>query len=309
MLRARAALMASVRGFFAERDVLEVETPVVVGAPNADPHIASLCTNVNLAGSVSRAYLRTSPEHAMKRLLAAHGAPIYQMGKVFRDAEASARHNPEFTLLEWYRPGWDHEALMDEVEALVRLAIPGLVTCSMSYREAFVRWANLDPWDASEADIYAACVKHGGRLPASELDRDVCLDMLLTVAVIPGLAKEEQGVFLHGYPASQAGLARMMPADDTTAARFELFINGVELANGYWELTDPEEQRRRFEHERARRNVAGDAEFPLDEHLLAALSAGLPDCAGVAMGIDRLLMLMTHSASIDDVLTFPYARA
>lgn len=308
-MQLRARVNREIRQFFAELEVLEVETPILLRTPNADANITGLTSDVVHEGRrPETAYLRTSPEHAMKRLVAAGSGSIYQLGKVFRDAEAGRAHSPEFTLLEWYRVGFDHNELMVEVESLIRYLTPDFCAVRVRYRDAFVRWAGVDPWTADTPNVLAAVERF--LPPPSGLDRAGGLDLLLDAAITPGMRADYpgQGVFLYDYPVDQAALARTLPNDPSAAARFELFIDGRELANGYWELSDPQEQRRRFEQERVSRAARGE-NLALDEPLLAALAAGLPDCAGVALGVDRLLMSLASTSDIDEVLTFPFSRA
>lgn len=316
-MRLRARLLAAVRAFFAERGVLEVETPVLGAATVTDPHLHSLATASGL-------YLQTSPEYAMKRLLAAGSGPIYQLARAFRDGETGRRHNPEFTLLEWYRPGFDHHRLMDEVEELLAAVLgerlpggPSGKTECLTYSEAFRRHAGVDPFtDGTERLAEAARTAGGGHAPDLGDDRDAWLDLLMATAVGPELGRERP-TFVHDFPASQAALARVRgpvpragsAGGPAVAERFELFVEGVELANGFHELTDPAEQRRRFERDLAVRRKRGLPEPPVDERLLAALEAGLPDSAGVALGFDRLVMLAAGAESIRHVLAFPADRA
>ena len=308
-LRQRGQILNSIRHFFAQRGVMEVDTPIITNYPNADPYIHCLSTELTTHGRTRRHYLRSSPEHAMKRLLAAGSGSIYQVGKVFRDGEAGTWHNHEFTLLEWYRTELDHFGLMNELEALLAVLNPGFEAVRIPYRDAFVSWGGVDPWTASMSTLEVAASTFGG--PRCGLSRNECLDVILTLAVQPQMHQRypEHGVFLHGFPASQAALARLLPDCDDTAARFELYFHGVELANGYWELTDPNEQRTRFEAEGVRRIEAGEDALAIDELLLAALDAGLPTCAGVALGIERLHMVMHRKPHIRDVLTFPTESA
>ena len=308
-LRVRARVLAAIRAFFAERGVLEVETPVLSAAATPDPNIESLTTRYHGPGAPEgrTLYLHTSPEFPMKRLLAAGAGPIYQMGRVFRQGECGCLHNPEFTLLEWYRPGWDHHALMDEVAQLVRALLPDTGPAErLSYGEAFDRHLGLDPHTAPIAALTAAAERQG--VAAPELDRDGWLDLLLTRCVEPHLGRGGP-TLLYDYPASQAALARVRPGDPAVAERFELYVDGMELANGFHELTDAAEQRRRFTAEQARRRAQGLPEVALDERLLAALQAGLPECAGVALGVDRLVMAATGAGALEEVLAFPLQRA
>ena len=299
-LRARGDILASIRGFFAERGVLEVETPALSEATVTDVHLHSIACRLEAAGRPH--YLQTSPEYAMKRLLAAGSGPIYQICKAFRDGERGRRHNPEFTMLEWYRPGWDHHRLMDEVDELLQAVLGVAAGERLSYADAFRRHAGVDPYAATDDDLRsrAAAFSVSG---VAELDRDDLLNLLLSHTVEARLGVGRP-TFLFDYPASQAALARIRPGDPPVAERFEVFIDGIELANGFHELADPEEQRRRFEADLAERRRRGLPEVAVDERLLAALSSGLPDCAGVALGVDRLVMLLADAASLDDVMAF-----
>jgi lysyl-tRNA synthetase class 2 len=339
-LRLRARLLAAVRAFFAGRGVLEVETPCLGAATVTDPHLHSLVTaprgdftgGRGAEGSGRPLFLQTSPEYAMKRLLAAGSGSIYQLARAFRDGEAGRRHNPEFTLLEWYRPGFDHHRLMDEVEELLAATLgaerpaerpidarPGGAGPAerLTYAEAFRRHAGVDPFaDPVRRLAEAAREAAGGAVPELGDDRDAWLDLLMATAVERRLGWDgdrARPTFVHDFPASQAALARVrepLPeGGPAVAERFELFVAGMELANGFHELADPAEQRRRFETDLARRRAAGLPEPPIDERLLAALVAGLPDCAGVALGFDRLVMLAAGARSIEEVLAFPVDRA
>ncbi|MCW8829073.1 MAG: EF-P lysine aminoacylase EpmA [Gammaproteobacteria bacterium] len=304
-LRRRARLLQRIRAFFAERGVMEVETPALSRAAITDPHLQSFAARYSGPGHAAGLplYLHTSPEFPMKRLLAAGAGPIYQLCKVFRQGEAGRRHNPEFTLLEWYRPGYDHHALMDEVEALAA-SVLGLAERAerISYREAFRRYLNIDPLESPLDALRAAARDHGIRGFDAEEQRDLWLDLLLSHCIEPELGREGL-CFLYDYPASQAALARLNPEDPRLAERFELYYRGVELANGFHELADAGEQRRRFETERTARRKQGLEQVPLDEYLLAALEQ-LPDCSGVALGIDRLVMLALGADSLDEVMAF-----
>lgn len=310
-LQRRAAILAAVRRFFAERKVLEVETPVLIGASAADPNLDSLSLAYTGPGAPvsGRLWLQTSPEFAMKRLLAAGSGCIYQICRAFRVDERGRRHNPEFTMIEWYRLGFDHHRLMDEVVALTAMVLGPRPVEVFSYREAFQRFAGLDPFHCSVAELIACAGSHDIPLPALPTDdRDAWLDLLLSEVVTPRLGRGAYS-FICDFPPSQAALARLRQEEGLEVAeRFELFVEGLELANGYHELTDPAEQRERFEQERARRVAAGQPESSVDERLLAALAAGLPDCAGVALGFDRLVMLALGAERIDEVMAFPIER-
>lgn len=311
-LRLRGWVLAAIRAFFAERDVLEVETPILSSATATDPHLDSLATRYTGPGAAAgqTLYLQTSPEFAMKRLLAAGSGPIYQLGKAFRNGEAGRRHNPEFTLLEWYRPGFDLRALMDEVEALIASLLGTPASERLSYAEAFIRYAGINPHAATVAELkrLATIKKLSESLRLAGDDRDGWLDLLLTHLVEPHLGKERP-VFIFDYPPSQAALARIRPGNPSVAERFELYIDGIELANGYHELGDAREQQRRFEADWERRRSAGLPDTPVDGYLLAALEHGLPDCSGVALGVDRLVMIAARAQGIDEVMAFPLSRA
>lgn len=300
-LRARADTLAAVRAFFAARGVLEVETPLLGCATVTDPALAPL--------ACADRWLQTSPEYAMKRLLAAGSGPIYQVCKAFRGGEAGSRHNPEFTMLEWYRTGFDLAQLMAEVAELVRGLLGEKPLEMLSYGELFQRHLGVDPHRASVGELEACArerLDYSGRASAGrDESRDTWLDLLLSHVIEPALAGF---VFVFDFPASQAALARLRQDGDVAVAeRFELYVDGLELANGYRELTDPAEQRRRFEADNAVLRARGEAERPVDERLLAALEQGLPDCAGVALGLDRLLMLKLGVDRIDDVLGFDWS--
>ncbi len=308
-LRRRAALTAEIRAFFAARGVLEVETPLLAAATVTDLHLHSLATTVEAGGGQRRLFLQTSPEFAMKRLLAAGSGAIYQICKAFRDGEAGRLHNPEFTMLEWYRPGFDHHALMDEVDELLAetLAVPAAERCT--YAQVFARHLELDPHASSAGRLRRRAAELG--LDAAGLDpedRDSWLQLLLACAVEPRLGRGRP-TFVHDFPASQAALARVRPGEPPLAERFEVYVEGVELANGFHELACAGEQRQRFAADLERRRAAGLPQVPVDERLLAALAAGLPDCAGVALGVDRLAMLAAGAESLAEVVSFPVERA
>jgi len=308
----RARLYALIRKFFAERNVLEIETPMLSAAANTDPNIESfsaLFSGHADAGPRER-WLRTSSEFAQKRLLAAGLGDCYELGRVFRNGEAGRRHNPEFTMLEWYRVGWDHHRLIDETIDLVTAAL-GLVgttttVCKSTYRDLFIGALRLDPL---MADIAQLCAALGDvRIDAAGLSRDDWLDLLLTHRLQPDFPLDRITV-IYDYPASQCALAKIRPENPPVAERFELYVGAQELANGYHELTDAAEQRERFQRDNARRVERGLRELPIDENLLAALARGMPDCAGVALGIERLLMTMSGTNDIRDVLAFAFAQA
>ena len=310
MLEQRATLLARARRFFADGGVLEVDTPMVVNAPVTDVHIHS--AQVDLGAAAEHPYfLHTSPEYAMKRLLAAGSGDIYQICHVVRGFERGRLHNAEFTLIEWYRLGFTLDDLMSEVDALVRVLLgPGASERGserISYRDVFLREMQLDPFTASMEELRAAAGKSGFN-EAAPAQRDELLDLLMGAAIGPRLGANAL-TFVHSYPATQAALARLDPRDPRAALRFELYCNGVELANGFHELASASEQRTRFNQDNAERRRTGLPAYPPDEFLLAALEAGLPECSGVALGFDRTVMLATGARTIDEVLTFPTERA
>ena len=311
-LEGRARLYALIREFFAARGVLEVETPVLSAGANTEPNIARFLTR--FSGHVDSGprgrWLRTSSEFAQKRLLAAGVGDNYELGRVFRDGEAGRRHNPEFTMLEWYRVGWDHRRLIDESIELVQgaLALVGKrgEVHKVAYRDLFRDAIGIDPFTAGDTELHAAL--GNVRVDATDLSRDDWLDLLLTHRIQPNFPGDRITV-VFDYPASQCALAKIRNGDPPVAERFELYAGTQELANGYHELTDAVEQRMRFVRDKARRQERGLPELPLDENFLAALESGLPDCAGVALGVERLLMAMMATDDIRDVLAFDFARA
>ncbi|MBF0626173.1 MAG: EF-P lysine aminoacylase GenX [Magnetococcales bacterium] len=295
-LVARARILDAVRAFFRQRGVLEVETPQLARAVAPEPHIDPLpCRD---------GFLLSSPEPFLKRLLAAGSGPVFQLGKVFRAGEVGRLHNPEFTLLEWYRPGWSLAALMDEVAELVQAIAPRPPAAMMTYRELFRRHAGVDPFDAPLDRLAAAAPSP----PPIGLDRDGLLDWLLVERIEPALMAAGGLLFVTAYPASRAAMACIDPGPPPVAQRFELYLDGVELANGYQELTDAAEQRRRLEQANAHRRAQGLAPLPIDGFFLEALAAGLPPCAGVALGVDRLVMAALGKGRLAEVLAFPWER-
>jgi lysyl-tRNA synthetase class 2 len=307
-LRLRARLLTRAREFFAARGVLEVETPILGTSTATDLHIESLRTSV---GGSPR-FLQTSPELFMKRLLAAGSGSIFQIARVFRDGECGARHNPEFTLLEWYRPGLDHQGLMDEVDQFLQEVLGSAPSMRESYAEAFERWVGLDPHvaDAGELRSRAEALGHPAFSSAGFSHED-WLHLLMAEAVEPHLGLERPH-FLYDFPLELKALARVRKGEGggpDVAERFELFVRGLEIANGYHELTDAFEQRQRFVADLESRRKLGRAELPIDEKMLAALGRGLPSCAGVALGFDRLVMIAADASAIDSVIAFPDDRA
>lgn len=307
-LRRRAAVIDSIRRFFSERDVLEVETPTLSAAAVSDPHLLPFVSGFvpEGGGTPTPLYLHTSPEYPMKRLLAAGSGPIWQICKVFRNGETGRKHNPEFSMLEWYRPGFDHHRLMDEVDELVCQTLGCVRARRVLYSQLFAEVLGVDLYRCSTADLVALGRERCGFV--GDMDRDGWLNLLFSHCIEPELIKP---TLVYGFPASQAALARVVEGDDAhpCAARFELFIDGMELANGYFELTDAAEQARRFQSDQVQREELGRPVLPVDQRLVEALAHGLPDCAGVALGVDRLVMLALHAQRIDEVLAFPLHRA
>lgn len=302
-LQRRAQLLEDIREFFIHRQVMEVETPLISMAGNTDPEIHSIRTD-------DKGYLRTSPEFALKRLLAAGSGDIYELGRVFRAGESGRYHNPEFTMLEWYRLGFSYHELMDEVAALVRHCGKGRFDDwpveKLSYRQLFLRHLDLDPFAANVQALSAAAGQHG--IDDIELDRKQWLDLLVSLVIQPALPTRSL-TFVYDFPADQAALARIRSDNPPVAERFELYLGRTELANGYQELSDADEQQRRFDAENKQRLNRGQAECIVDQHLVAALQHGFPDCAGVALGADRLLMNLCAVESISEVTAFPFSRA
>ena len=317
MLQARARMLTDIRAFFAAHDVLEVETPVLSRYAATDFHLDSLVTRTG----EQPCFLSTSPEFAMKRLLAENPVAIYQVTKAFRSDEVGQYHNPEFSMLEWYRPGFDDVTLMDEVEALVSRLYHDNTggrtfrVQRVSYHDAFNSVLGFDPHEVTAHECYRYALDHAIDIPLGmgedEAERDGWLDWLLTQVVMPEVGTAEMFTFLYDYPSSQAALARVQADSEgrAVAKRFELFYGELELANGYFELTDALEQASRFERDNCLRYTAGKRVIPVDVNLLAALEHGMPSCAGVAIGLDRLLMVLTGSRSMDEVLSFSIYRA
>ena len=302
-LRQRSELLAQLRGFFHQRQVMEVDVPLLSRATVTDHNIESIQAR---NGDVA-AYLQTSPEYFMKRLLASGSGDIYSLGKAFRSAESGRRHNPEFSLLEWYRCGWDEHQLMDEVAELIATLVPDIAVRRCSYADVFIRHLQIDPHLTGLVDLQRLAVSAGSEAWAEE-SRANCLDLLFSVLIEPHL--DDGLVLVYDYPACQAALAKC--AEDSQgrriSRRFEAFLNGVELANGYCELTDATEQAARFAEDQRLRQQSGKAAVAADQHLLAAMEAGLPECAGVALGVDRLLMQLQGAESIEQVMPFSWTR-
>ncbi|MFT2111738.1 EF-P lysine aminoacylase EpmA [Marinomonas sp. 2405UD68-3] len=309
-LRKRAELFSQVRHFFYERNVMEVDTQMLSLASISDPHIESLSLQTAIEGKPTTYYLQTSPEFAMKRLLCAGAGSIYQLGKVFRAEDRGRRHALEFTMLEWYRVGFDHWQLMDEIEQLLkRVANNERLVCErMSYKETFETVLGFNPYAVGLKTLQTVSYQHT-EYGLAETDRDTLLELLFSHVIEPKIGWQ-QPCFIHSYPASQAALAKKIQVDgDDIAARFELYWQGMELANGYFELTDADEQAERFAEEMAQRSLLTLAPRQVDERLVSALEEGMPSCAGVALGIDRLLMLLCQIDHINQVIPFADDRA
>lgn len=310
-LRIRADILNTVRQFFSAKNVLEVDTPCLSNRSVTDVHLHSFSTAFRhpLKPDKTTLYLQTSPEFAMKRLLCAGSGPIFQLSKSFRNEEAGRFHNPEFTMLEWYQPGYDDHDLMREVSELVEQVLGCGEAGKMSYQDAFIRYLEFDPLNCDLDDLKTLCSAHGfADIAQGENDPDTLLQLVFSERIEPQIGLTVP-CFVYDFPASQAALARLKEADPQVACRFELYFKGIELANGFYELTDAKEQGARFEKDNLRRNELGLPQIPIDERLLEAISQGLPDCAGVALGIDRLIMLATQSEKIADVLSFSVDRA
>lgn len=310
LLKQRARVLSRIRRFFEDHDVLEVETPLLYRCGSCDPFLKSWRAYVDGDEKSTAYYLQTSPEYAMKRLLASGSGSIYQMGKAFRGDEQGRYHNPEFTLLEWYRVGWTYEELMDEVTELIQLFLPDMPRTHYAYRDLFLEYLSVDPWQVSAETLQRVARIHGVTIPESvdAQDKNMWLMWLLATVIEPQWLNKGL-VFVYDYPPTQAILAEL---GDTpygqVAKRFEVYINGIELANGFQELQDAGQQRQRFIADNEKRQHLGLPQVAMDEHLLAALEEGLPVCAGVALGIDRLLLSLFGVDELAHVLAFSFAR-
>ena len=308
-LLTRAKLLAEIRRFFTDRGLLEVETPVLSEFGVTDVHLATFSTEfISPFGEQSKTlWLSTSPEYHMKRLLAAGSGPIFQIGKVFRNEEAGNRHNPEFTMLEWYRPHFDMYRLINEVDDLLQQILECPPAESMSYQFAFQQYVGLDPLSADLSELVEKAEKHQ-LIGAENESRDTLLQFLFSTVVEPQIGQEAPVVVYH-FPASQAALAQISSEDLRVAERFEFYYKGLELANGFHELSDAREQLRRFQQDNLQREKMGLPVRAIDIRLLAALQAGIPNCSGVALGVDRLLMIAMSTESIKDVISFAIDNA
>lgn len=313
VLRQRAAVYGKIREFFKQRGVLEVDTPVLSLSTTPDPNIHSFETHyfsITEDDNNARRYLSTSPEFHMKRLLAGGSGSIYQLCHVFRQSESGSQHNPEFTMLEWYRVDWDYYELMKEVADLVTYLTGTTVETEMlSYQKVFKDHLDIDPVSAS-VNTLRKCAENFGLVVGDDgaEDKDLYLDFLMSQKIQPHLGNDKL-TFIYEYPASQCAYARLVPDNPQVAERFELFYRGAELANGYQELLESGEQRRRFERQNEQRRLNGQPLVQWDRKLLAALQAGMPECSGVALGVDRLIQAMFDIKNIEEVLAFPFNRA
>lgn len=301
-LKQKARMLHNIRAFFAERNVLEIDTPSISKTAVTDPQLESFVTHFQN----QQYFLHTSPEFHMKRLLAAGSGDIYQLAKVFRNDEKGRHHNPEFTLLEWYRLGFDHFQLMGEIEILLTHIMPKKIQHfqRISYQHAFISQLQIDPLTATVSELKHSAQQHHIETPQGmSNNKDLWLDWLMIEKIAPSF-KKNTFTFLYNYPASQASLARLDKNDARIANRFELFFGELELANGFYELTDAQEQKQRFEKDNEIRAQHNQKIMPIDNNLIDALNSGLPNCAGVAIGIDRLLMLLTNTTDIKHVMSF-----
>ncbi len=298
-IKARAKLYRQIRDFFSRHNVLEVETPVLDSFGVSDIHIESITATYNCN---QKLYLQTSPEYAMKRLLSAGLGSIYQISKAFRNDECGKFHNPEFSMLEWYRTGFSHHDLMDEMDLLLQATLNSNPATRISYLDLFQQHFNLNP-HSCELEM---CLKALGdqnielSLDAANIDKDTALQLLLSHVIEPKLGFDAP-CFIYDYPKTQSSLAKV---ESDKALRFEVYINGVELANGFYELTDADEQQARFEKDQIYRQKNNLPEALIDHRFIAALEHGLPECSGVALGLDRLLMIKTGAKSIKEVISF-----
>ncbi|VAY02511.1 Elongation factor P--(R)-beta-lysine ligase [Arsenophonus endosymbiont of Aleurodicus dispersus] len=308
----RTKIIAEIRRFFIERGVVEVETPILGKSTVTDINISPFETQffAPVIADSTKLYMITSPEYHMKRLLAADSGPIYQIIKAFRNEEKGRYHNPEFTILEWYRPHYDMYRLIDEVDDLLQLILDCQPTERISYQQVFQHYLNIDPLalESESKQLHDSAVKFGLNNTQKEENKDVLLQFLFTMGVEPNLGKDKPTVIYH-FPASQAALAKISKEDHRVADRFEVYFKGIELANGFRELTDAQEQRERFDNDNQMREKMGLPEQPIDEYFLTALDKISPYCSGVALGIDRLVMLVLHAEKISDVISFSIERA
>jgi lysyl-tRNA synthetase class 2 len=309
-LKQRANIITKIRHFFETRDVLEVETPLMCHYTITDPHVVGIPAIYSELGSHEEKtmYLQTSPEYAMKRLLAMDSGSIYQICKTFRQGEVGRLHNPEFTMLEWYRLGFDHHALMDEMDALLQLTLQTSPAERVTYADLFQQHLGVNTHSVTVAELTQVAEKKSIQLSGTLPDRDAWFDLLWTHCIEP-VVGQERPLFLYDFPVSQAALAKIRPEEPPVASRFEVYFKGIELANGFHELQDANEQAARFTRDIAFRKQHGFPNKDIDPRFLAALQSGLPDCAGVALGVDRLVMLAMGCQRVADVVSFAFESA
>ncbi|MGK0289354.1 MAG: lysyl-tRNA synthetase class 2 [bacterium] len=310
VLQKRSNFTKKVRLFFEERSLLEVETPTISQFPALDLHIDPFKSSFSTTNNPC--YLITSPEYHMKRLLSAGSGSIFQICKAFRNGESGSKHNPEFTIIEWYRIGWNHHQLMDEVNDLLQTLLKTQEAKKTTYEEAFQSHLQIDPFTVTQDQFLSYC-RSINHTPPNDfqkqvVSRDELLNYLMGIFIEPELGKS-QPEFIYNYPSSQANLAQINIDDPRTSARFEVYYHGYELCNGFYELSDPREQERRFKQENQLRAKEGKEVFPIDSFFLDALEHGMPSCAGVAVGFDRILMLALGKKSIDEVISFAWEKA
>lgn len=314
LLLKRAKIIKKVRDFFADRCILEVETPILSQAAVTDRHLSSFETIFSKPGIVDlqqgqKLSLITSPEYHMKRLIADGSGPIFQICKCFRNQEEISRyHNPEFTMLEWYRIQFDMMQMINEVDDLFQLVLDSEPAEHISYQSAFIKYINIDPFDTSREQLTEAIEGLELGFDTKDVDIDTLLQVLFTFGIEPKIGQNKPTVVYH-FPASQAALAEICCEDHRTAKRFEFYYQGVELANGFKELVNAKEQRARFERDNQERLANGIPAQVIDEYLLAAMEAGLPECSGVAVGLDRLIMLALKQPTISQVMSFNLENA
>jgi elongation factor P--(R)-beta-lysine ligase len=305
-LKQRADILKRIRAFFYARNIMEVETPLMCRTSVTDPFIESIPAFYQSHPSHAPEcfYLQTSPEYAMKRLLADGSGCIFQLCKAFRQGEIGRLHNPEFTMLEWYRVGFNQMQLIDEVDALLQEIIACAPAERMTYRDIFLRKFDIDVFTAPLHQLKTIAINNDIHVHDEITDQDTWLNLLMTHCIEPELGRDKPCV-IYNFPASQAALARINADDPHTAARFEVYFQGMELANGFHELQDAEEQRKRFVANNIKRQSLHQTTMPIDELFLSALTIGLPDCSGVALGVDRLVMLALGKQTLPDVTSFP----
>jgi lysyl-tRNA synthetase class 2 len=302
-LKQRAKIITQIRQFFADRGVMEVETPLLSNATVTDPYV----NGIPVSTSDKTFYLQTSPEYAMKRLLAAGSGDIYQICKAFRQNDIGKIHNPEFTILEWYRLGFDHHALMDDMDDLLKIILKKSSADRFSCKEVYEKFLGVNPHTATENEL-AECAQAKINFTDKLSDKNAWLDLLFSHCIEPQIGREKP-VFLYDFPESQAALAKIRNENPRVASRFEVYFKGVELANGFHELQDANEQRKRFENDLVYRKQNQFSVVPIDENFLSALQHGMPECSGVALGIDRLIMLALEAEKISEVLAFDFSNA